>query len=177
MCHEFPKVCQTLASCLHSGASCLHGPHQGAKKSTNQISPASRSFTSRSNVSGVRLSTGGLRVSCQCPDNLLSTCTNAIYFIHVQTQYTLCMYNLLSIMYNKLVGALSPVNHKGLYQGWKQTSTCFLVYSAYKSLNHKILLKDSFEQKVLKTYNISPNKKSDKTKHTYTNIKHKIFKE
>ena len=65
LCGESSQMCPTLASCLHSGASCLHGPHQGAKKSTSQISPASRSCTSRSNISGVRLSTGGLRVSCQ----------------------------------------------------------------------------------------------------------------
>ena len=38
---------------------------------------------------------------------------------------------------SELVGALSPINHRGLHQGWTQTFTLSPSYSFYKSSYHK----------------------------------------
>ena len=60
---------------------------------------------------------------------------------HGQTVHRLCLSEKEQTMaLNKkvrwLVGALSPVNHKGLYQGWTQTSLS-PSYSFHKSSYHK----------------------------------------
>ena len=70
---------------------------------------------------------------------------------------------------SSLVGILSPVNHKGLYQGKKKKNNFSLTpsYSAHKSSNHKLSQICQF----------SPNTDLCKTKLTYTNIKRKIFEE
>ena len=54
--------------------------------------------------------------------------------------YTLTQYwvNLFQLrLVSQLVGALSPVSHKGLHQGWTQTSLCFQSYSFHEPSYHK----------------------------------------
>ena len=53
----------TLASCRYVGASSIQGPHHGAKKSTTQVSPSFLWLTISSNNSGVKINTGGFKMS------------------------------------------------------------------------------------------------------------------
>ena len=53
---------------------------------------------------------------------------------------------------SQFVGALSPVNHKGLHQGWTPTSLSLHVYSFHMSLYHKsCFFKPSYIPRVLNT--------------------------